>query len=109
MTYRNLLLAACAGASLLVAAGSMAMPFTAFEPNTPSAITLVDDDDDDNDRAGRGHGSEDDDDHPNSNDCDDDDDDDDCGDRRGARQQTNDAPPVNGLFTPGSKPAVQVN
>ena len=108
MTYRNLLLAACAGTGILVAFGSMAMPFATFEQNAKSAITLIDDDDDDN-RAGRRHGSGDDDDRKESHDCGDDDDDD-CGGRFGAiQQQQSVTPPANGLFAPGSKPTVQMN
>lgn len=95
MPYRNLLLAACAGTGILVAFGSVAMPFDAFERNTKSAITLIDDDDDDHDDQREA-----------SNDCGDDDDD--CG--ANVMQQPQSAtPPANGLFAPGSKPAVQMN
>lgn len=99
MTYRNLLLAACAGTAILVAFGSMAMPFDAFERNTKTAITLIDDDGDDHD--GR---------REESDDCGGDDDGDDCGSSGGAMQQPQSAtPPANGLFAPGSKPTVQMN
>lgn len=99
MTYRNLLLAACAGTAILVAFGSMAMPFDAFERNEKSAITLIDDDGDDNDDQREA-----------SDDCGGDDDDDDCGANGGAMQQPQSAtPPANGLFAPGSKPTVQMN
>jgi hypothetical protein len=97
MTYRNLLLAACAGTGILVAFGSVAMPFDAFERNAKSAITLIDDDDDDHDDQREA-----------SNDCGDDDDD--CGANGSVMQQPQSAtPPANGLFAPGSKPAVQMN
>lgn len=98
MTYRNLLLAACAGTGILVAFGSVAMPFDAFERNAKSAITLIDDDGDDKDDQREA-----------SNDWGDDDDDDDCGANGGAMQQQNDTTPANGLFAPGSKPTVQIN
>jgi len=99
MTYRNLLLAACAGTAILVAFGSMAMPFNAFERNVESAITLIDDDSDDDDDQREA-----------SDDCGGDDDDDDCGANGGAMQQPQSAtPPANGLFAPGSKPTVQMN
>lgn len=99
MTYRNLLLAACAGTAILVAFGSMAMPFNALERNAKSAITLIDDDGDDYDGQREA-----------SDDCGGDDDDDDCGANGGAMQQPQSAtPPANGLFAPGSKPTVQMN
>lgn len=95
MTYRNLLLAACAGTAILVAFGSMAMPFEAFERNAKSAITLIDDDEDQREA---------------SDDCGGDDDDDDCVANGGAMQQPQSAtPPANGLFAPGTKPSVQMN
>lgn len=95
MTYRNLLLAACAGTAILVAFGSMAMPFEAFERNAKSAITLIDDDEGQREA---------------SDDCGGDDDDDDCVANGGAMQQPQSAtPPANGLFAPGTKPSVQMN
>ncbi len=110
MTYRNLLLAACAGTGILVAFGSMAMPSATFEPNAKTAITLIDDDGDDNDQTERRHGGDSDDHRDASADCGSDDDDDDCGASGGVmQQQQNDTPPANGLFAPGSKPTVQMN
>ncbi|MCM2474496.1 hypothetical protein HGO38_13525 [Rhizobium sp. CG5] len=116
MTYRKLLLAACAGTGLLVAFGSLAMPLDALKTKTSSAFGLVDYDQTDSDGHHRGHHRHDDD-HGRqaSNDCrsdeEDDDDDDDraCGGRGGAMPQQNATPPANGLFAPGSKPNVQVN
>ena len=119
MTYRKLLLAACAGTGLFVAFGSLAMPFDTLKINAASAVDLVDYDEGDDDDHQNGHRRHHDDrGRQASNDCrgddeddDDDDDDDDgaCGGRGGVMQQQNATPPANGLFAPGSKPTVQVN
>lgn len=114
MTYRKLLLAACAGTGLFVAFGSLAMPFDTLKTNAASAFDLVDYDEDDDDDHRNGHRRHHDDRGRHaSNDCrghdEDDDDDSACGGRGGAMQQQNATPPANGLFAPGSKPSVQVN
>lgn len=98
MTLRNLLLAACAGTGLLVAYGSFAAPVFSIGDVGDKPFILVDSDEDEDD----------DDDDGAYGDCDDDDDDDDCGQGRMTKPQSA-TPPANGLFAPGSKPAVQIN
>lgn len=99
MTFRNLLLAACAGTGLLIAYGSMATPLFSFGDAEDKPYILVNSDEDDDDDDDRKFGERDD---------DDDDDDDDCG-RGGVTRPQGATPPANGLFAPGSKPAVQIN
>lgn len=95
MTLRNLLLAACAGTGLLVAYGSFAAPVFSIGGVVDKPFILVDSDEDDDDDDGA------------YGDCDDDDDND-CGQGRMTKPQSA-TPPANGLFAPGSKPAVQIN
>ncbi|MBP2562425.1 hypothetical protein J2857_005216 [Neorhizobium galegae] len=110
MTYRKLLLVACAGTGLLAAVGSLAMPAVAPKIDTGTVPAGYDERDDDGHHEGhRRHG----DDHgrqASSDGCPGDDDDNGaCGGRGGAMQQQNVTPPANGLFTSGSTPRAQMN
>ncbi|TAU79281.1 hypothetical protein [Rhizobium leguminosarum] len=108
MTYRKLLLAACAGIGFLAPLGSLAaMPFPAPKSAAAGAIPAGYQESEDDDHKGEHRLRHDDSGRYAANDCEDEDDDA-CG-RGGAVQQQDATPPSNGLFTPGSRPRVQTN
>ncbi|GEO87028.1 MULTISPECIES: hypothetical protein [Alphaproteobacteria] len=115
MTNRKLLLAAVAGAAILAAFASQALPLHALRIDGATTDVVNADYDE---HRGKGHheghrryGTEDG--RYAANDCRGDDEDDDDGDAacggRGVPMQQNANPPSNGLFTPGSKPRAQMN
>lgn len=121
MKYSKLILAALAGAAGLAAVASQAMPLNTQNLGETAAQALNIDyrkHDDDGHREGHRRHGKDDRRHANRDcnwqgeDDDDDGDDDDahanCNDR-GPEMKQSANPPSNGLFTPGSKPRVQMN
>jgi hypothetical protein len=103
MAHRKPLLLAFASAGLLAAFGSFAMPFDALKTTASNAVWLVGSHETDHDDEKP---------HQTSRDCgasDEDDDDGACSGRSNGVIDQNVAPPSNGLFTPGSKPAVKMN
>ncbi|MBD9446624.1 MULTISPECIES: hypothetical protein [unclassified Rhizobium] len=104
MTYRKLLLAACAGIGFLAPLGSLAMPFPAAKTTGAILAGYQENEDDDHQEHRLRH---DDNGRYAADDCEDEDENS-CG-RGGVLQQQNATPPSNGLFTPGSKPRAQTN
>lgn len=113
MKYRVILLLAGTGISLFTALSSQAIPLITGGDFGRAHIVMVDsDEDEDNDGSWDGGGDDNDNQdrrvHRARGNCGEDEDEGSCGTSQRAAPPSTDAP-NNGLFTPGSKPQVQVN